>query len=98
MIGEDMNSELLMCVPNPETGRTYTIAFETSEFTALYAKTGQPIFAAVEILYAPGDRCIEQMSLKQYLGSFRQDSVYYEAVVNRIVDDFVTVLGCAGFI
>ena len=80
---------MLVCVDNPERERVYTIEFETSEFTALYAVTGQPIFAAISISYVPGKVCVEQMSLKRYLGSFRDEKVYYEGVVNKIVDDFV---------
>ena len=83
------DSLLLKCVDNPERGRVYTIDFETSEFTALYAVTGQPIFATVSISYVPGALCVEQMSLKRYLGSFRDEKVLYEGVVNKIVDDFV---------
>ena len=40
---------MLACVDNPERERVYTIEFETSEFTALYAVTGQPIFATISI-------------------------------------------------
>ena len=80
---------MLECVDNPERERAYTIDFETSEFTALYAVTGQPIFATVSISYVPGEMCVEQMSLKRYLGSFRNEKVFYEGVVNKIVDDFV---------
>lgn len=83
------DSLLLKCVKNPEHKRTYTIDFESSEFTALYAVTGQPIFATVSISYVPGEVCVEQMSLKRYLGSFRDEKVFYEGVVNKIVDDFV---------
>ncbi len=79
----------IKCVKNPERERDYTIDFETSEFTALYAVTGQPIFATVSISYVPGEVCVEQMSLKRYLGSFRDEKVYYEGAVNKIVDDFV---------
>jgi len=80
---------VLEAFDNPERGRVYTIDFETSEFTALYAVTGQPIFAAISISYVPGEMCVEQMSLKRYLGSFRDEKVFYEGAVNKIVDDFV---------
>ncbi len=83
------DSLLLKCVDNPERERDYTIDFEASEFTSLYAVTGQPIFAAISISYVPGEVCVEQMSLKRYLGSFRDEKVFYEGVVNKIVDDFV---------
>ena len=80
---------MLECVENPERDRAYTIEFETSEFTALYAVTGQPIFATVSISYVPRAMCVEQMSLKRYLGAFRDERVYYEGAVNKIVDDVV---------
>lgn len=80
---------MLECVENPEQARQYTIEFETSEFTALYEKTGQPIFATLEITYTPKEKCIEQMSLKQYLKSFRDKTVYYEGVINQIADDLL---------
>ena len=83
---------MLECVENPEKERPYTIEFETSEFTALYEKTGQPIFATLEISYMPKDKCLEQMSLKQFLKSFRDQTVYYEGVINQIVD--VLVAAC----
>jgi len=86
-----MLSEFLKCVENPEKERAYTIAFETEEFTALYAPTEQPIFATVSISYVPRDACVEQMSLKVYLGSFRGERVYYEEVINQIADDLVAV-------
>ncbi len=89
MKNENMKKEVLECVANPDVNRRYTIEFETSEFTALYEKTGQPIFAHIAILYVPDKKCLEQMSLKQYLGSFRSARVYYEEVVNRMVDDLV---------
>ena len=79
----------LVCVPNPEKERKYTIEFETAEFTALYAVTNQPIFATVSISYIPDGLCIEQMSLKGYLGTFRDEKVYYEGVINLIVDTLV---------
>jgi len=82
---------MLVCVENPEKDRLYQIEFETSEFTALYAKTGQPIFATLHIVYIPQETCIEQMSLKQYLKSFRDQDVYYEGVINQMVDDLVAV-------
>ena len=75
---------MLECVDNPEKHRSYSIEFETAEFTALYAKTGQPIFASLEISYTPADRCLEQ-----YLKSFRDTKVFYEGVINQIVDGLV---------
>ncbi|MBI4398221.1 MAG: NADPH-dependent 7-cyano-7-deazaguanine reductase QueF [Candidatus Omnitrophica bacterium] len=71
--------------PNPE--RDYEIKFECPEFTCLCPKTGQPDFAAIHIRYIPGDLCVELKSLKLYLGSFRNEGHFHEAVTNRILDD-----------
>ena len=80
---------VLKCVENPERERGYAIEFETAEFTALYAVTEQPIFATVSISYVPRELCVEQMSLKAYFGSFRNEKVFCEGAINRIADDFI---------
>jgi 7-cyano-7-deazaguanine reductase len=43
------------------------------------------------LTYVPGDLCIELKSLKLYLWSFRNDGIFYERAVNRILDDLVAV-------
>jgi len=48
---------------------------------------GAPDFATIAITYVPGERCVELKSLKLYLWSFRNDGIFYERVVNRILDD-----------
>ncbi|MDP6038892.1 MAG: preQ(1) synthase [Candidatus Latescibacteria bacterium] len=88
-VGIVVGRDILVCVDNPETERAYTIEFETSEFTALYAVTEQPVFATISISYVPGETCLEQMSLKRYLGAFREEVVYYEGAINQVVDDLV---------
>jgi 7-cyano-7-deazaguanine reductase len=35
----------------------------------------------------PRDACLELKSLKLYLWSFRNDGIFYERAVNRILDD-----------
>ena len=35
----------------------------------------------------PAKRCLELKSLKLYLWSFRNDGIFYERAVNRILDD-----------
>jgi 7-cyano-7-deazaguanine reductase len=96
MKNENLKKEVLECVANPDVNRRYTIEFETSEFTALYAKTGQPIFAHIAIFYVPHKTCLEQMSLKRYLCLFRNERVYYEGVINQMVDDLVVVCDPVG--
>jgi 7-cyano-7-deazaguanine reductase len=48
---------------------------------------GAPDFATMRITYYPGASCVELKSLKLYLWSFRNDGIFYERAVNRILDD-----------
>ena len=93
--------ELLETFPNPYASRDYEIRMTSDEFTSLCplggietdAKElaqlvgGAPDFATMHITYVPGDVCIELKSLKMYLWSFRNDGIFYERAVNRILDD-----------
>ncbi len=74
---------------NPKPGRDYEIRVECPEFTCVCPKTGQPDFALITIRYVPDRSCVELKSLKLYLGSFRQEGHFHEAVTNRILDDLV---------
>src|SRR3954465_10667182 len=74
---------------NPQPDRPYEIEIICPEFTSLCPITGQPDFGTIRITYTPGPRCVELKSLKLYIWSYRQDSAFYEAVVNRILDDLV---------
>jgi 7-cyano-7-deazaguanine reductase len=48
---------------------------------------GAPDFGTIRITYVPDEKCIELKSLKLYLWSFRNDGIFYERAVNRILDD-----------
>jgi 7-cyano-7-deazaguanine reductase len=72
---------------NPHPHRDYTILHVQPEFTSVCPKTGQPDFGEITIEYTPGPLCLELKSLKFYLQSFRNVGVFYEDVVNRILDD-----------
>lgn len=72
---------------NPAPERDYTIRHTCPEFTSVCPKTGQPDFATIELHYIPDQLCIELKSLKLYYYSFRDQGIYYEAVVNRILDE-----------
>jgi 7-cyano-7-deazaguanine reductase len=95
--------EILETFPNPYPGRDYEIHMVCPEFTSLcplggvesdasdleLLKGGAPDFATMLITYMPGDVCVELKSLKLYLWSFRNDGIFYERAVNRILDDLV---------
>jgi len=74
---------------NQFPGRDYTIEIVCPEFTSLCPKTGQPDFGTITFTYTPAKRCIELKSLKLYLQHYRNQGVFYEHLVNRLLDDFV---------
>lgn len=87
----DQQVALLETFPNPRPERDYRIVHKTSEFTSVCPKTGLPDFATITIDYVPDQLCLELKALKMYFYSFRQQGIYYEAVINRILDDLVEV-------
>ena len=72
---------------NQYTGRPYEIEISCPEFTSVCPKTGQPDFGEIRIVYTPAERCIELKSLKLYLQAYRNQGIFYEHVVNKILDD-----------
>jgi 7-cyano-7-deazaguanine reductase len=74
---------------NEFPGRDFTIEIVCPEFTSVCPKTGQPDFGTIRYSYTPADRCVELKSLKLYLQRFRNQGVFYEHLVNRLLDDFV---------
>jgi 7-cyano-7-deazaguanine reductase len=82
--------EQLETFSNPSPGRDYTIEIVCPEFTSLCPKTGQPDFGTITYHYVPDRLCVELKSLKLYLQRYRNEGIFYEAVVNRLLDDFVT--------
>ncbi|MGK2963871.1 MAG: preQ(1) synthase [Gemmatimonadaceae bacterium] len=93
--------ELLETFANPYPDRDYEIHMDCNEFTSLcplggiesdaeelaLLKGGAPDFGIIRITYVPAELCIELKSLKLYLWSFRNDGIFYERAVNRILDD-----------
>ncbi|MCZ2111582.1 MAG: preQ(1) synthase [Dehalococcoidia bacterium] len=73
-------------------GREYEIEFTAPEFTSMCPMTGQPDFGTLTIRYIPGSRCIELRSFKYYLQTFRNRGIFYEDVVNTILDDIVAAI------
>ena len=69
--------------------RDYEIEFVAPEFTSVCPMTGQPDFGTIIVTYTPEARCIELRSFKFYLQTFRNRGIFYENVVNTILDDIV---------
>jgi 7-cyano-7-deazaguanine reductase len=77
---------------NPRPERDYEIKFTFPEFTSVCPVTGQPDFATITLTYTPDQKCVEMKSLKLYYFSFRNKGIFYESVVNQILDDLVAKL------
>jgi len=88
---EAPSASQLETFPNPAPGREYVIEIVCPEFTSLCPKTGHPDFGTITFTYTPAAVCVELKSLKLYLQRFRDEGSFYEAVVNRLLDDFVSV-------
>jgi 7-cyano-7-deazaguanine reductase len=85
----DAGMPLLVTFTNPHPGRDYVVQHTCPEFTSVCPKTGQPDFGEVRITYVPDGLCVELKSLKLYLQAFRSKGIFYEDVVNVILDDLV---------
>lgn len=64
----------------------------TEEFTAVCPYSGLPDFARLSIVYVPDRLCVELRSLKYYLLQYRDVGIYYEHLVNRVLEDLVAVV------
>src|SRR5699024_4017843 len=92
---------LLEAVDNDYSLRDYFIKFNCPEFTTLCPMTGQPDFATIYISYIPDEKIVESNALKLYLFSFRNYTVFHDAIVNIIMDyiiylinpSYISVLG-----
>ena len=83
---------ILESFENPRPQRDYQVKFVFPEFTSMCPVTGQPDFATITVDYTPGPRCVEMKSLKLYFLAYRNKGIFYETVVNTILDDLVAVL------
>ena len=84
--------KLLEIFPNAFPKRNYLIVHKANEFTSVCPKTGQPDFGIITISYIADKKCVELKSLKHYLQSYRNEGIFYENVINRILEDLVKIL------
>ena len=83
-----MDEKILETFENPtepiKDKQDYLINIELPEFTSMCPITGNPDFATIVVSYVPDKLCVELRSLKLFIGSYRNDNVFHEAVTNRI--------------
>ncbi len=83
-------SAKLVTFPNPRIGREYQIDITLPEFTCKCPFSGYPDFATIYLTYTPDQLIVELKALKLYINSYRDRYIAHEAVVNQILDDFVS--------
>lgn len=88
-----VRSDLLAPIDYDYAGRRdIVITIEQPEFTSVCPMTGLPDFGTVTIKYQPDQKIIELKSLKFYLLQYRNVGIFYEHVVNHILDNLVAAL------
>ncbi len=72
--------------------RSIDIIIKQPEYTSVCPMTGLPDNGCITIKYRPDQTIVELKSLKYYLLQYRNVGMFYEHVVNKILDDLVAVL------
>jgi 7-cyano-7-deazaguanine reductase len=80
---------VLETFPYEYAGKDAELEIVTDEFTSVCPYSGLPDFGELTILYTPNKKCLELRSLKYYLLSYRNVGIFYEHLVNRILEDLV---------
>ncbi len=68
----------------------YEITISYPEFTSICPKTGLPDFGTITVRYMPNKKCLELKSVKMYMIAYRNLGIFYENVINRMLNDFVS--------
>ena len=87
-----MSKPELIVFPNPYPDREYVITHTNPEFTSVCPVTGLPDFGEIEVVFVPDKLCVELKALKYYFLSFRNRGIFYEAVINEILDDLASAI------
>ena len=89
---EAIDEDMLKVFNNKNPQNRYTIQIDCPEFTSVCPMTGLPDFGTIHIVYEPDQYCIELKSLKYYLLQYRQVGIFYENVVNHILNTLIKKL------
>ena len=72
--------------------RDIEITIRHPEYTSVCPMTGLPDTGTITIVYIPDQTIVELKSLKYYLLQYRNVGIFYENIVNRILDDLAGAL------
>ena len=74
---------------NVYSDREFEVQMTIPEFTCVCPKTGLPDFGELHLTYVPDRSCLELKSLKEYMIAYRNQGIFHENVVNKVLDDIV---------
>ena len=88
-----IKADVLDCIEYEfKSQRDIDIIIKQPEYTSLCPMSGLPDVGCITIKYRPNAKIVELKSLKYYLLQYRSVGIFYESLVNRILDDLVSVL------
>ncbi len=86
---EEILKSRLTAIENKYPQRDYEINITLPEFTCICPMTGYPDFATIYVKYIPDKLILELKSVKLYINKFRDQGIFHEGAVNKILDDLV---------
>jgi 7-cyano-7-deazaguanine reductase len=86
-LGKDMTEPTRELETFPKPVNVTVVTFTTDELTSFCPVTGQPDFNNIVIEYHPDRLCVESKSLKLYLWTFREESIFGEELAGTIAQD-----------
>lgn len=90
---DTVKADVLEAIPYAyKSARSIDITIRQPEYTSVCPMTGLPDNGCITIAYRPDETIVELKSLKYYLLQYRNVGMFYEHVVNKILDDLVQVL------
>ncbi len=89
---DTVKTDVLKIIEYAYKGKPIHITIKQPEYTSVCPMTGLPDYGTIIIDYTPDEKIVELKSLKFYLLQFRNVGIFYEHLVNRILDDLVHIL------
>ncbi|MEW5908239.1 MAG: preQ(1) synthase [Thermodesulfobacteriota bacterium] len=89
---DTVRTDILEVIEYAYPGKPIEVTIEHLEYTSVCPMTGLPDFGRIAIRYTPNLNLIELKSLKFYLLQYRDVGIFYEHVVNRILENLTTLL------
>jgi 7-cyano-7-deazaguanine reductase len=90
---ETIKKDMIEVVDYEYSGkRDVEIVIENKEFTSVCPLTGLPDFGDIIITYTPHKKIVELKSLKYYFLQYRNVGIFYEHIVNKIIEDLISIV------